>query len=228
MKTYCYYLFGITLLAFSCEKSTVVPTPDKEGEVYFQNLEAGQESRFIRYTLSCNDFAESFQWTGDTLVLRVVEEGGSLYFQESLTPHSPLYLQGGLTDPITYPIEKQADQLYLPQREDSQLFYFYGSDYMMLKKETSTLLNRLVQDNCYMNLKGEAFIGDEIGIIDRFEIGAVKIEEKMAVSCVPIFLGVDAYLGYDEGQLYLSHVINKSEFNGQRMDSVEGWFLLTE
>ena len=91
MKNYCYYLIGITLLAFSCEKAELEPTPFKEGAVHFKALKAGQESRFIRYTLHCNDFDESFQWTGDTLVLQVIEEGTELYFQESLTPQSPLY-----------------------------------------------------------------------------------------------------------------------------------------
>ena len=224
MKNYC--LIGICLLAFSCEKTEIEPAPVKEGAVHFKNLKTGQESRFIRYSLDCNDFENSFAWTGDTLILKVIEEGKELYFQESLTPQSPMNQQAGGLDPITYPIERQVDQLYLPQREDSRLFYFYGSDYLILKKEPSTLLNRLSQDNCYMNLKGEAFIGDEIGIIDRFEVGAALIEDKMAVSCIPIYLGIDAYLGYDLDQLYLSHVIHKSEFNGQRMDSVEGWFLL--
>ncbi|MBX2873770.1 MAG: hypothetical protein KTR30_16765 [Saprospiraceae bacterium] len=228
MKNYGYYLIGICLLAISCEKSTVEPAPFKDGAVHFKDLKAGQQSRFIRYTLNCNDFEQSFQWTGDTLVLKVIEEGKELYFQESLTPQSPIYLQGGDVNPVTYLIERQLDQLYLPQREDSRLFYFYGSDFLILKKEPSILLNRLEQDNCYMNLKGEAFIGDEIGIIDRFELGDFKIEDKMAVSCIPIYLGIDAYLGYDLDQLYMSHVIHKSEFNDQQMDSVEGWFLLEE
>lgn len=228
MKNYCYHLIAICFLASSCEKAEVVPGPFKEGAVHFKDLKAGQESKFVRYTLNCNDFEESFQWTGDTLVLKVIEEGKELYFQESLTPGSPMYLQGGDINPVTYPIERQVDQLYLPQREDSKLFYFYGSDYLVLKKEPSTLLNHLEQDNCYMNLKGEAFIGDEIGIIDQFEIGTFKVENKMAVSCIPIYLGIDAYLSYDLDQLYLSHVIHKSEFNGQRTDSVEGWFLLGE
>lgn len=228
MKNYYYCLIGICMLAFSCEKSAVEPAPFKNGAVHFKDLKAGQQSRFIRYTLNCNDFEQSFQWTGDTLILKVVEEGKELYFQESLTPQSPLFLQGGDVNPVTYLVERQLDQLYLPQREDSRLFYFYGSDFLILKKESSTLLNRLEQDNCYMNLKGEAFIGDEIGIIDRFEVGTLKIEDKMAVSCIPIYLGIDAYLAYDLDQLYLSHVIHKSEFNGQRMDSVEGWFLLED
>lgn len=224
MKNYC--LIVICLLIFSCEKAEIEPAPVKEGAVHFKNLQAGQESRFVRYTLNCNDFEESFQWTGDTLFLKVVEEGKDLYFEESLTPGSPMYQQGGDVNPVTYPIERQVDQLYLPERENSKLFYFFGSDYLILKKESSTLLNRLEQDNCYMNLKGEAFIGDEIGIIDRFEIGTFTIEDKMAVSCIPIYLGIDAYLTYDLDQLYLSHVIHKSEFNGQRTDSIEGWFLL--
>ena len=228
MKNLSYCFIGIILFAFSCEKAGVVPSPFKEGVVHFKNLKAGQQSRFVRYTLECNFSEDTFEWTGDTLILKVVQEGKKLFFQESLTPHSTMYQQGVFLDPITYPIERQVDKLYLPQREDSRLFYFFGSDFLILKKETSTLLNHLEQDNCHMKLKGETFTGDEIGIIDRFEFGPMKIENKMAVSCIPIYLGIDAYLGYDLDQLYLSHVIHKSEFNGQRTDRVEGWFLLED
>lgn len=48
-----------------------------------------------------------------------------------------------------------------------------------------------------MNLKGEVFVGDEIGIIDCFEIGIFKIEDKMVVFCIFIYLGIDVYLIYD-------------------------------
>lgn len=217
-----------TFLLLACEKSPIDPPSLNENAVQLSNLQVGQLSQFVRYMTNCNDMESNFDWSQDTLNLRVIEKNDQLYFEESLTPYSPMYLSGIFVDPITYPVAAKNGKLFIPERENSALFFFYGNDHMQLEKSPSFFLNPLKQENCRMMLKGEVFVGDEIGIIDDFTVGPVNIKNKIAVSCVPVFVGVEAYLGYDSDQLYMSHVITVDEFNGTRFEYVQGWYLLSE
>lgn len=228
MKPILITLLCFTLLLLACEKTAMDPPHFKENVVQLSNLKAGQLSQFLRYTTNCNEMDANFEWSSDTLNLRVIEKDEQLYFEESLTPHSPMYLSGTFAAPISYPIASKNGKLFIPERENSALFFFYGNDHLQLEKSPSFFLNPLKQENCRMMLKGEVFVGDEIGIIDDFTVGPVNIKNKIAVSCVPVFVGVEAYLGYDPHQLYMSHVIRVDEFNGTRFEYVQGWYLLNE
>ncbi len=228
MKITIFTLLSFTFLLLACEKTPIDPPALKDKAVQLSNLKAGQWSQYVRYTTNCNEMEAEFEWSQDTLNLRVIEKNDQLYFEESLTPYSPMFLSGTFTDPITYPVATKNGRLLIPERENSALFFFYGADEMQLEKKASFFLNPLQQESCRMMLKGEVFVGDEIGIIDDFTVGPVNVQNKIAVSCVPVFVGVEAYLAYDPYQLYLSHVITVDEFNGTRFEYIQGWYLLSE
>lgn len=47
------------------------PPHFKENAVQLSNLKAGQLSQFLRYTTNCNEMDANFEWSSDTLNLRV-------------------------------------------------------------------------------------------------------------------------------------------------------------
>lgn len=214
----------ISLFFVACQKADI-STDFPQHAVNLSDLKVGQVSQFVRYTASCNDFGNDFSWSGDTLNLRVVEEGTQLYLEESLTPFSNMYLGGIFQDPIRYPVEVKEGKLSIPDRANSALFFFYGSDILHLTTPSNNK-NILWQEGCKLSLKGEIFTGDEIGKIFSFKIGSIQVSNKTAVSCVPVLLGVDAYLMYDSHQLFLSHVITGEVFNGHLSEYIQGWYLL--
>ena len=69
------------------------------------------------------------------------------------------------------------------------------------------------------------FIGDEIGVVQNFQFGNVEIKNKTVVSCVPM-VDIDAYLIYDNGQLFLSHTVTIVEFMGTIEEYINGWELI--
>lgn len=228
MKTTIFSILCCSILLLACEKTPLDPPNFKENAVQLSNLKVGQLSQYVRYTTNCSEMESDFEWSRDTLNLRVIEKNDQLYFEESLTPHSPMFLSGAFVTPITYPVASKNGRLLIPERENSALFFFYGADEMQLEKAPAFFLNPLKQESCRMMLKGEVFVGDEIGIIDDFTVGPLNLQNKIAVSCVPIFVGVEAYLAYDSYQLYLSHAITIDEFNGTRFEFIQGWYLLSE
>ncbi|NJN78915.1 MAG: hypothetical protein HC803_11810 [Saprospiraceae bacterium] len=80
----------------------------------------------------------------------------------------------------------------------------------------------MVQNNCRIDFNGSTFIGNEIGLVDKFTIGGFEQTEKTVVSCVPMMIDLDAYLIYNNEQLYMSHTVDK--FSNQ----VWGWNLIVE
>ena len=219
MKALQILSLSVFMLSFGCRPEIVDPPIDPEppivdaNPVDFENPVDGQETRFLRYTTTCDALDDNFVFTQDTLVLSVKEENGSLYFIEDLTPNSPLYPIDINWEPIKHKIVDQEGRILLPERWGSFLFGFYGNDTLHLNPEKVMPLN---QEGCRLILSTEPFIGNEIGKISSFEFGEIKQEDRTAVSCVPIFFEVEAYLFYSENSLHMSHQV--------RGDStVEGW-----
>jgi len=209
-------LIGFALFSCSDKDNTLpVPIPD-ENRLNLMELVPGQETMYIGYEQVCD--SANFSWTGDTLVTRILEEGGQLYMSEQFTEGSPIYQY--IDTVLTYPISSVSGVVTIPQRAQSALFNFYGSDKIHL--EPSGRIN-LAQSGCLIATNDQIFQGDDIGRIDRFDFGPFTVKDKTAVSCVPV-IDLDAYLIYDRHQLYLSHQVSTSSFMGQDNGSfVWGW-----
>ena len=219
-------------LLFACSKEEIkLPEEIKEiksrvetkevtnNRIDFSDPQEGQISYYKRYMKQCD--YESFGYTKDTLIVRVLKQGEDFYFEENLTEGSPMKSAGFFEQPFTYKVQSLGDDLLVPQREGTQLFYFYGNDTIRLNPQHDV---DLVQNECYVLQEGDNFIGDDIGFIENFKIGEVEENKKTMVSCVPMVLEVEAYLVYDQRQLYISHVIFRDEFFDQT--SAAGWELL--
>lgn len=231
MKKLSIFFFGILFLALSCSKENNIhpdpdtgPVPFPETRLNLSDLQVGQKSYYQKYTSKCDSMEQEFEFTGDTLIVEVIEIDGQLYLKEQPTPHSTMYLDGTLTKPVQYPVHKERENiLVLPKRQESALFFFYGSDSLIVKPSQRV---NLVQNDCKMYQLGNPFIGNDIGKINRFQIGEVLCENKTAVSCVPI-TDLDAYLIYDENELHASHAVYVTSFWDDVLGSrIIGWTLL--
>lgn len=225
MKTniFCTLLFFGLLFTTACVSKDEEPQPsDPDTGVNFSNLQEGQKSRYVRYTSKCDSLGQLFEYTRDTLILELIQRNDSLFFVESVTPRSPLFLDGSFVNPVEYPVTGFADRINIPQRFASALFFFYENDDLFLKPQHDT---DLIQSDCRLLQDSEPFIGNDIGYLDRFEVGSIKITDKTAVSCEPL-TEVDAYLIYDENKLLLSHVVVLEGFLGWEEERVFGWELL--
>lgn len=217
------YLISLSLvfMVISCneddEEKTILPIFPTH-LVNLSNLQVGQKTMFKRYESTCTDLDGDFVWTGDTLIAEIIEETGVLKLKEYFTVNSPMYINGN-TDPIIHPISSDGEIVEIPERASSQLFFFYGSDSVQLAPQQRV---DLVQNNCKLDQGNEQFIGNDIGQLSNFKVGEVDYSDKIAVSCVPGFWDVDAYLIYDKNQLYASHVIATGVFGEQ----VLGWSVI--
>lgn len=221
-------LFIVFLLGLNaCSKKElpiIDPNPIDEKLINLSNLKDGQKSIYIKYETTCENRQTDFVYTGDTLIVEVVETDSGMVLQESYTIHSPLYsLHDDNQNPKIIPVESKDKMLLLPERWTSNLFYFYGNDTLQVDPTHSTIIK---QDGCYLMQEENPFIGNDIAWLDRLEVGDIVQENKTAVSCVPFF-ELDAYLIYDKHQLYQSHAISFVTLNGEVLeDLTSGWILL--
>lgn len=224
MKQLSLLLFSLILLTLSCSKEEEIkPKTIPANAINFANLQAGQQSFYQMYTTKCDSLDEEFSFTGDTLVLEVIEGEASLQMREYFTENSPHYLSGANTETVEYPVKSDGTNAILPQRDNSLLFFFYANDTLRLQPEQRV---DLVQQDCKLHLAGEPFIGNDIGNIDNFTIGDITLRDKISASCEPFF-DLDAYLIYDANQLSMSHVVYEEYFWDVLIATrIEGWILI--
>ena len=211
---------SLFFLMYGCSSETIPPS-DRGNEdpvteikaVDFENPTPGQETMFLRYESTCDSLNESFHYTGDTLKLAVVEEDGILYFEESLTAGSPMFIDSAFREPIKQRLIDEAGRILIPERLESPLFYFYGNDTLHLQPEQKMPLYRV---GCRFFHSQGPFIGNDIGKVDSLAFGDIEFGEKTVVSCVPSFFQVEAYLIYSENELFMSHTISWGSV-------VQGW-----
>lgn len=221
---YLAILFLGICVACSPEPIEEIVEETPSNQVQFSNLKVGQKSQYLRFEFDCVQTDTAFKWTGDTLNLEVVAKEGTLYFQETFTPNSANIENLG-TEPILYPVEEEIGKLRIPERSQSQLFFFYGNDvidlnYMLYSRP------ELKQNGCRLLMNETPFIGNDIAKVERFDVGGIHIKDKTVVSCVPVILGIDAYLMYDINQLYLSYTYNHSGFMEDEWILVGGYRLI--
>jgi len=217
---YLQFSLGLTILFLvSCtpDDDHEAPKPiDVLVDVNMSDLSSGQHSYYLGYTGSCFTPSQT-ELTGDTLILSVSQENGSLQINERLTQGSPNYDTFSFT---SYPVEKRFGYVLLPERSTSSLFYFYANDTIWTSKSSEY---DVTQSNCFLeDSSGQLFEGNAITHVDAFDFGPGRVEDKLAISCEPFF-ELDAYLLYDQENIHLSHVIDYNSFDGPL---IQGWSLL--
>lgn len=223
MKNFILSIFVITFL-FACQKEEDLLFPSHQ--IDLSNLQVGQTAKYVNYHTFCGTMEEDFEFLGDTLLLKVIEESGKLYFSEALSPFSKSVINGGGWEPVKYPVEKQSYKLKMVDRTNSKLFYFYGNDYLTTRQPLK--VKYVQQNGCKLDLNEQPFIGNEITKLQSFKLGPMVFNNKTVVSCIPVVLELEAYLIYDNHELSLSHSVRTSIFNGHTSDYVSGWCLVKE
>ncbi len=196
----------LLLFLLGCGSDGILPSSRFNGQntVDLGNPQVGQKTYFQGFITLCESLEEDFEYTGDTLILEVFERENEYFFGEYFTPHSGTYLDSQVHDTTYYPFKVAESFILLPERSRSTLFFFYGNDTLRLNPPSRAAL---VQEDCYLQLEGEVFDGDEIGKVRKIELGEIKINDKTAVSCIPLIFDLDAYLVYDSKELHLSYSI---------------------
>ena len=124
---------------------------------------------------------------------------------------------------MSYEVTYKEDYLLIPDRQSSNLFWFYANDTLHLNVEPSRVLN---QQECFLVAADEGlrFIGEEIAWIDHFDLEGVTFTDKLVVSCVPnLGFELDAYLIYDEFSLNASHQVFTSFDSRGVTRTTVGW-----
>ena len=228
MKTRYFLWICILTILVACNKEddSIVPIiddPAPENALNLSNLKAGQQSLFVKYKSTCDSLEEKFEYTRDTLIVEVVEQNGKLFLKEYLTENSPMYLDTfSSNDPVFYSVRGIENNVLIPERTYSSLFFFYGNDTIRLNRQHDV---SLVQEGCKLMIDSSPFIGDEIGLVQDFHFGNIEVKNKTVVSCVPM-VDIDAYLIYNNEQLFLSHTVTIVEFMGFIQEYIAGWELL--
>ena len=196
-------LFLSIFAIVSCGKETVIPETDTctPGELCLSNLEAGQRSVYREYTSTCENFENSFQYTGNILEVEILSIDGKLFAQETYSGEFIEPIQGN-----PYEIYNDGKDVMIPERSSSWLFFFYGNDRITIDPQERV---ELKQNDCRIDYENNTFIGDEIGALDKFEVGNLRAENLTVVSCVPpLFFELDAYLMYTNSKLKISHQVS--------------------
>lgn len=211
-------LAAVAITFSNCKKDKKIEIDSEfKSTMDFMDLKIGQKSYYTSYTTTCDDYSGNLGWTGDTIILEVVDFRDETFtLQETYTAGSKSFQGQTLPEPLNISVVFENDYILLPDRFSSNFFWFYGNDTLHLQPAQTV---GLVQDECGLVLESEPFIGNDIGTVSSFKVDDIELKDKIAVSCVPGFFEVDAYLIYHDKSLQASHVIQGGE-------NVRGWMQL--
>jgi len=228
MKFSILYALLISILIFSCKKDddadpVNMPAP-KTSTLNLSDIQAGQMSQFVEYEGLCGTDSDRFSYTGDTINLKVIEFDSKLLFEETYTQFSKSVVNGTQnTDPVTYEVYPHDNYFLIPERMVSKLFFFYGNDTVLTAPNNKIQLH---QETCILADKNSSpFIGDDVGYFVHFNVGPIELENKTAVSCVPGFMDLEAYLIHDGETLFMSHRLSPLGITNEKK-VYEGWVAL--
>ncbi|TXF91774.1 hypothetical protein FUA23_00895 [Neolewinella aurantiaca] len=215
---YAFYpalLFFLVLL--SCEKDQpIVPSePERNPDrLDFQAPVVGQSNTFEIRSYECG---EEIPTTGGDLELSITAvTDEEIQFTEST----------GNGTPFVFSARRAEGALVISpeDRQQSQLFYFYGSD--TLRLSAPPVVEVTYQDCVFYN-DGEKFTGDYVASLPYLELDGKTFTDQKVVSCVPVVLSLDGYLFYDEHGLSASITVTEGGF-GELTTSTTAYLLKAE
>ena len=183
-----FFLSTLALMITSCsDDETIIEEPiieevpiiEDEPGLNFGHLELGDITHFIMFQNECDDLGGDLNFTGDTLTWEVTQlENGKAVLTERFTESSPL----ADIQPFDNPISFTSDYILMPNRWESNLFFFYGNDTLRVAP-TPTV--ELTQQGCSFMLGNNIFTGDEIAQVSEASMGTYSYSDMTVVSCVP-------------------------------------------
>jgi len=218
MKNLIYLIAVLFIIACSKEEPTLPGPQIKEG-VCLSELKVGQQSVFQQYTTHCDDLEGNFEYTGSTLTLTIIEKDAKLFAKEDF-----YYPVTDTTFTVEYEVYNEGKFIVIPDRLSSWLFNFYDNDRIDLEPESTIDLD---QNACQIFHSNGVFEGNDIGVLDKFELGDMAEKDLTLVSCEPIF-EVEAYLMYNKNELVASHLINLEGWDDPVPSFIQGWILKTD
>jgi len=208
-------LIGMLALLFliACAKEEHITTlPIIKEELCLSELKVGQSSEYLNYLTYCNDFEGEFRYTGNKLTITLIEKDGKLYAQEDL-----YYAILDSTITIEYEVYNEDKFIVIPDRSLSSLFFFYDNHRIDLEPESRIDLE---QNSCQIFHSDIVFEGNDIGVLETFQIGDISKNNLTVVSCEPL-VDIEAYLMYNKNELVASHTIAGLSLNPE----ISGWIL---
>lgn len=205
VKILPFVFFLLTLLA-SCEKDNistpVEPEPIINPErVNFQAPVVGQFNTYEVYSYECGEGSSVDPWELKLTITNVDEN--SIEFTESDNNGTPQVFTAQRGNNVL---------LISPEdRQQSRLFFFYGSDSLRLRPQP---IVELTYRDCVFYTGGGKFTGDFVAKMPVFELAGKTFRNQRVVSCVPMILNLDGYLFYDQYGLSASITTSTSEFGG--------------
>ena len=194
-------LIALMVTVVSCDRDDEMsPIPVLE-EVNLRALSHGQQTIFVRLDAICG--LDTPMYSGDTIIWRVVEEDGNLFFEEQFTVGSPQFDANPMA--VRYPVVQEDNYILIPSREESALFFFYGNDTIFTQPEHTAVLT---QSECLPFIVDVPFEGDEIAFMPEFDLFGISLRNETVVSCVPVIFDLEAYLCYKEGVIDLSYTLS--------------------
>lgn len=185
-------LFAILLAFTACEKDAI-PTPvDPDpvinpARVNFQEPKVGQFNAFEAISYECGEaINDDNRWELKLTISAVTPE--TIEFTESYE---------NTTNTVVYTALRQEGVIAISaeDRQQSRLFFFYGSDSLRLDAPTTT---ELTYQDCVFFDGAEKFTGDYVAGVPSFELDGKTFKDQKVVSCVPVILNLDGYLFYDK------------------------------
>lgn len=200
-------LLFFTLTVFSgCEKDNIAtpvePDPVINPErINFQAPVVGQFNTYLVYSHECGQASPPDPWELKLAITNADES--SIEFTESDNNGTP----------VVFTARRGTDVLLISaeDRQQSRLFFFYGSD--SLRLEASPVVELAYRDCVFYTASGK-FTGDFVAEMPVFELAGKTFKNQKVVSCVPTILDLDGYLFYDKHGLAASITTSTSEFGG--------------
>lgn len=193
---YAYLLVFSLFVLLSCDESNpllIIDVGSSSG-IDLKDLKKGDQASYVRYHSGCSN---NFEWSGDTLVVSVIEKNDSLFLHEEYTAGSS---RQGTVEHSVFPKD---GYVLIPQRFNSEFLFFYGNDSIFLDRPTTT---QLIQSGCQLLENSSPFVGESIGSVDEFQFGKMRVSNKKGISCEPGQFDLDAYIFYTD-HLNAVHIV---------------------
>lgn len=207
----------LVFLFAACEQEgddvITLPIPDLNPDrINFLDPVVGQFNEFERFTYGCGS-AEVDPHSSVKLEVTAVSETSISFLESYTTDDREAYEFTAQREPERIVLEPEV-------RTNSVLFFFYGSDYLEFTANPTT---RVSYEDCvfFDGTRNERFTGDYVAYVPNFEMLGETYENLKVVSCVPVVLGIDGYLLFDQYTLHASMTIGETEFMGFRDTTVD-------
>ena len=140
------FILSLTLFLFSScrDKEENRPSFTIDNPMNFESLQVGQKMAFVNYKSTCSEIKSDVDFGGDTVILEEVTniDNREFVISEYYTRHSESVVDIQ-PSPIEYSIHWEESFIRIPERFNSQIFWFYANDTIRLQPENTIELSQV-------------------------------------------------------------------------------------